>query len=121
MKAGIVEYLNVSDFINKMSGEGYTEGMLRAIYDDLFRLSEDMEEVIEFNLIDISSIYMISDMVKAGNEEEYDRLKEDDNYILLSELTLRDDNFDYFIDKRDLTKYYRIVYTEGDKVLWVEC
>lgn len=114
MKAGIVEYLDVSDFINKMSGQGYTEGMLRAIYDDLFYLSEDIGEPVEFNLVDISNIYMIADMVKAGNEEEYDRLKEDDNYILCNE------NFDYFIDKRDLTKYYRIVYAEGDKVLWVE-
>lgn len=114
MKAGIVEFLNVSDFIDKMSGQSYTEGMLRAIYDDLFCLSEDMGEPIEFNLVDISSIYMIADMVKAGN------LEEDDNYILLSKLTLCDKDSDYFIDKRDLTEYYRIVYTEGDQVLWVE-
>lgn len=114
MKTGIVQYLTFHDFLEKMSGQGYSYGMLTAIYDDMEELSHDIGEPVEFSVVDISSNYQIADMIEAHDEEEYNKLKNDDNYILYNE------NYNYFIDKKDLTEYYRLIYAEGDKVLWQE-
>lgn len=68
---GLVRPIYLEEFIKLMSGRGFDEDELSAIYNDIERRSYEEAEYIEFDVEELEKEYYKKHIIYAQNEEEF--------------------------------------------------